>query len=204
MCFRSHFRLVEKAIVTSKRIQERKTEGEPVVSKPRSVCWISRNLNREQTSSFGPNASDVLGNPQVDSGSVQRSCGKLQQDRNPNPVNWCGRRQTISKKLRDVVLSANRQVFPRTSMRLVCQKFSRPLKVTRRNVEWNLLMNRWFGSRKKVTNFSDEREKFLIDVCGSIDSETSFCRISSVFLSKRLSDGKSREVTYHRLLSGQQ
>ena len=31
-----------------------------------------------------------------------------------------------------------------------------------------------------------------------------FCRDSSVWLSKRLSDGKSSEVTYHRLLPGQQ
>ena len=31
-----------------------------------------------------------------------------------------------------------------------------------------------------------------------------FCRNSSVWLSKRLSDGKSSEVAYHRLLPGQQ
>ena len=36
------------------------------------------------------------------------------------------------------------------------------------------------------------------------ESESSFCRDSSVWLSKRLSDGKSSEVTYHRLLPGQQ
>ena len=34
-------------------------------------------------------------------------------------------------------------------MRLVCQRFSSPLKVTRRNVWWNLLMNRRIGVRKK-------------------------------------------------------
>ena len=34
---RSHVRSVEKATTMSKRIQERKTEGEPAVAKPRSV-----------------------------------------------------------------------------------------------------------------------------------------------------------------------
>ena len=86
MFSRSHFRSVEKANTMSKRIPERKTEGEPAVAKPRSVCLISRNLNREQASSFGPDAADVPGDPQLDSGSVQRSCEKLQQDSNPNPV----------------------------------------------------------------------------------------------------------------------
>ena len=38
---RSHFRSVEKATTMSKRIQERKKEGEPAVAKPRSVCWVS-------------------------------------------------------------------------------------------------------------------------------------------------------------------
>ena len=66
---RSHSRSVKKATTISKRIQERKTEGEPAVAKPRSVCSISTNLNREQSS--------FSGNPQLDSGSVQRSCGKL-------------------------------------------------------------------------------------------------------------------------------
>ena len=37
-----------------------------------------------------------------------------------------------------------------------------------------------------------------------LESEESFCRDSSVWLSKRLSDGKSTEVTFHRLLPGQQ
>ena len=55
-----------------------------------------------------------------------------------------------------------------------------------------------------LTNSSDEREKFEIDVGDPLESEKSFCRDSSVWLSKRLSDGKSTEVTYHRLLSGQQ
>ena len=36
------------------------------------------------------------------------------------------------------------------------------------------------------------------------ESERSFCRDSSLWLSKILSDGKSSEVTYHRLLPGQQ
>ena len=55
-----------------------------------------------------------------------------------------------------------------------------------------------------MTNVSNEREIFEIDVGDPLESERSFCRNSSVWLSKRLSDGKSSEVTYHRLLPGQQ
>ena len=54
-----------------------------------------------------------------------------------------------------------------------------------------------------MTNVSNEREIFEIDG-DPLESERSFCRDSSVWLSKRLSDGKSSEVTYHRLLPGQQ
>ena len=54
---RSHFGSVEKATTMSKRIQERKTEEEPAVAKLRSVCLISTNLNREQSSSLDPDAS---------------------------------------------------------------------------------------------------------------------------------------------------
>ena len=43
------------------------------------ACLISWDPNREQTSSFGPDASNIPGNPQLDSGSAQRNCGKLQQ-----------------------------------------------------------------------------------------------------------------------------
>ena len=50
----------------SKRIQDRKTGEEPAEAKRRSVCLISRNLNREQASSFGPDASNVPENPQLD------------------------------------------------------------------------------------------------------------------------------------------
>ena len=73
MFSRSHFRSVEKATVMSKRIQERKTEGEPAVAKPKSVCLSSRNQNKGQTSSSGADAATVLVNPQLGSGSVQRS-----------------------------------------------------------------------------------------------------------------------------------
>ena len=55
-----------------------------------------------------------------------------------------------------------------------------------------------------MTNVLDEREIFEIDVGDPLESEWSFCRVSSVGLSKRLSDGKSSEVTYHRLLPGHQ
>ena len=66
----------------------------------------------------------------------------------------------------------------------------------------------WFKRERSsiawMTNVSDEREIFEIDVGDPLESERSFCRDSSVWLSKRLSDGKSSEVTYHRLLPGQQ
>ena len=58
----------------------------------------------------------------------------------------------------------------------------------------------WFQREKSsiawLTNSSDEREIFEIDVGHPQESEKSFCRDSSVWLSKRLSDGKSSEVTY--------
>ena len=68
----------------SKRIQEKNKNLR--VAKPRSVCLMSTNLNREQSSSFGPDASGAPGNPQLDSGFVLRNCGKLQRNRNPNPA----------------------------------------------------------------------------------------------------------------------
>ena len=55
-----------------------------------------------------------------------------------------------------------------------------------------------------MTNVSNEREIFEIDVGDPLESERSFCRDSSVWLSKRMSDGKSSDVTCHRLLPGQQ
>ena len=66
----------------------------------------------------------------------------------------------------------------------------------------------WFQRERSsmawLTNSSDEREIFEIDVGDPLESEKSFCRDSSVWMSKRLSDGKSTEVTYHRLLPRQQ
>ena len=66
----------------------------------------------------------------------------------------------------------------------------------------------WFQRERSsiawMTNVSDEREIFEIDVGDPLESERSFCRDSSLWLSKRLSDGKSSEVTYHRLLPGEQ
>ena len=40
-----------------------------------------------------------------------------------------------------------------------------------------------------MTNVSNEREIFEIDVGDPLESERSFCRDSSMWLSKRLSDG---------------
>ena len=66
----------------------------------------------------------------------------------------------------------------------------------------------WFQRERSsiawMTNVSNEREIFEIDVGDPLESERSFCRDSSVWLSKRLSERKSSEVTFHRLLPGQQ
>ena len=45
---------------------------------------------------------------------------------------------------------------------------------------------------------------FEFDVGDPLECDKSFCRDSSVWLSKRLSDVKWSEVTYHRLLPAQQ
>ena len=50
-------------------------EEEPAVAKPRSVCLRSTSLNIGQYSSFGADASNVSGNPQLDSGSVKGAAG---------------------------------------------------------------------------------------------------------------------------------
>ena len=55
-----------------------------------------------------------------------------------------------------------------------------------------------------LTNSSDEREIFEIDVGNPLESEKSICRHSLVLLSKKLLEGNSTEVSYHRLLPGQQ
>ena len=58
------------------------------------------------------------------------------------------------------------------------------------------------SSIARMTKVSDEQEIFENDVGDPLESERSFSRDSSVWLSKRLPDGKSREVTDH--LPGQQ
>ena len=124
MFFRSHFRSVVKATTVSKRIQERNTEEEPAVAKPRSVCLISR---KEHSLFFVPDASNAVVNPQLDSGSVQRSCGKLQRNRNPSQDkpsqgsggklhrgNLCERSGTCEKLQRNIEIQLEKT-------RLVCK-----------------------------------------------------------------------------------
>ena len=43
------------------KAKERQTDGEPAVANPRSVCLNSRNLNIEQASPFGRDASNAPG-----------------------------------------------------------------------------------------------------------------------------------------------
>ena len=59
-----------------------------MASKPRRVCLISTILNREQFSSVVVDASNVPVNPQLDSGCVQRSFGKLLRNRNKKPATY--------------------------------------------------------------------------------------------------------------------
>ena len=71
MFSRSHFRSVDLATTMLKTSQERKKEEEPAVAKPRSVCLISTSLNKGQSYSFGPDVSNIHGNPQLDSRYVK-------------------------------------------------------------------------------------------------------------------------------------
>ena len=76
-----------KQSTMSKIIQGRKTGEEPAVAKPRSTCLISRNLfNQKYTSSLVSDASDVPGDPQLDSESVFGSTGKLARNKDQNPA----------------------------------------------------------------------------------------------------------------------
>ena len=77
-----------------KRFQETKTGEEVAVAEPRPTCLVSRNLlSVRQTSSFGSDASDVPGKPQLDSNSVQGSTWKQVQFRNQNPATNSQERQ---------------------------------------------------------------------------------------------------------------
>ena len=62
------------------------------------------------------------------------------------------------------------------------------------SVDW------WFQRERSstawLTNSSDKRQIFEIDVGDPLEFEKSFGRDSSVWLSKRLSDGKSTEVIF--------
>ena len=72
-----------------KRAQERKKEEEHATAKPRSVCLTSTSLNKGQSSSFGPDVSNISVDPQLDSGSVKgaaRNCSRdIVQNRVQNP-----------------------------------------------------------------------------------------------------------------------
>ena len=71
----------------SKRVQERKTGEEIALAKPRPTCLILRNLlNVRQTSSSDSDASNVPGNPQLDSNFVSGNTWKHVQDRVKNPA----------------------------------------------------------------------------------------------------------------------
>ena len=76
MFFRSHFRSMEKADIMWKRNEGRQIGEEPAAAKPRPTCSISRNLlNVRQASSLDSDASNIPGNLQLDSNSVQKSTG---------------------------------------------------------------------------------------------------------------------------------
>ena len=93
-------------------------------------------------------SSPTPGSIQISPRELTRSQGELARSslENEDPVTErlriVGKRTIISPA--PLALSDNVD-----SMRLVCRRFSSPLKVTRRIVEWNLLMNRWIGFREK-------------------------------------------------------
>ena len=95
------------------------------------------------------------GSIQISPRELTRSQGELAPSSLENADPVIARRRIVGKRTTSLLhlwfclTMLIRQVFLRASMRLVCQRFSGPLKVTRRNVGWNLLMNRWIGVRKK-------------------------------------------------------
>ena len=86
MCSCSHFLSHRKQSAMPKRTQERRTEEGPAVSKPRPACVVSRNLLSTRQTSFDSGASNVPGNPELDSNSVSGSTGALGRDRVQNPA----------------------------------------------------------------------------------------------------------------------
>ena len=95
------------------------------------------------------------GSIQISPRELTRCQGELVRSSLENADRVNGRRRIVGKRtitspaplaLLDNVDSAS---VPESSQRLVCERFSSLLKVTRRNVGWNLLMNRWIGSREK-------------------------------------------------------
>ena len=83
----SQFLSIEKTNTMSKRDQERRTGEESAEVKSRSTSLISRNqLFVRQTASLDSDASNVPGNPDLDSISVPGSTGTLVRDRVKNPA----------------------------------------------------------------------------------------------------------------------
>ena len=88
-------------------------------------------------------------------------------------------------------------------MRLVCQRLSEGDTKKRRVESFDESVD-WCQKERSaiawMTNVSNEREIFEIDVGDPLESERCLSvEIPSLWLSKRLY-GKSSEVTYHRLL----
>ena len=84
----------------SKIIQETKTGEEPAVVKLRPLCLISRNqMNVEQASSLGSDASNVPMNPVLDSKFMlgSETCAK-QKSKPSNVFSREERRQSASRK----------------------------------------------------------------------------------------------------------
>ena len=183
----------------------------------------SRSITNPVSASAGRESNVQVGESSLTPGSIQispreltRSQGELARSSLENADAVTERRRIVGKRtiispaplaLSDNVDSAS---VPDSLHEAGLPEVLEPSEVDtkKRQVESFDQSVDWFqregSSIAWMTNVSDEREIFEIDVGDPLESERSFCRDSSVWLSKRLSDGKSSEVTYHRLLTGQQ
>ena len=161
-------------------------------------------------------SSEAPGSMQISPRDLTRSQGELVRSSLENTTPTTVRRRIVGKRTvispEPLALSDNvdsRSVpdsFPEAGMPEALEpseSFTKKRRVESfdESVDW---FQREMSSIAWLTNSSDEREIFEIDVRDPPESGKSFCRDSWMWMSKRLSDGKSTDVPYHRLLPGQQ
>ena len=100
-------------------------------------------------------SSVTPGSMQISPRELTRSQGELVRSSLENADPTTVSRRNVEKRTIippvPLALSDNvdSEVCRMASQKLECQRHWRPLKVTQRNVEWNLLTKRWIGSREK-------------------------------------------------------